>query len=204
MPRFRKNLGDLEVDGASFSALDPELFRSHAERHYEDPSSGRRYGVHQVSADSGKTRFEIGELDGEIYVELRNPDIENMEAYGEKIFDQKIRPQVMRNVNLLMAADTYAEIISDVSARSVDSLEEIVEEELDTARGRTGEEILDTPQTFLEQSFAYFMRGEEPEKIDSGYEDAGRYFHAYKDRVLNVLDERDAEIGELWLEHATS
>lgn len=203
MTRFRRNLSDLKAEGIDFPALDPDLFRSHAERHYENPSSGDRYGVNQVSANSGDTRFEVGELDGEIYVEMRNPGVDNMDAYGEKVFDRKIRPQIMRNVNLLMAADAYAGIVSELSGKSGNSLEAIVESELEETKGKTGEEILERPETFLEQSFVYFMEGEASEQIDSDYEDAGRYFHAYKDRVLNILDERDADVGELWLQHAS-
>jgi hypothetical protein len=203
MTRFRRNLSDLEAEGLDFPALDSDLFRSHAERHYEDPSSGNRYGVDQVSANSGETRFEIGELDGEIYVEMRNPSVDNMDAYGEKIFDGKIRPQIMRNVHLLMAADAYAGIVSELSGKTGNSLEAIVESELEETQDKTGQEVLERPETFLEQSFAYFMEGEGSEHIDSDYEDAGRYFHAYKDRVLNILDEKDADIGELWLQHAS-
>ena len=203
MARFRRNLSDLEAEGLNFPALDSDLFRSHAERHYENPSSGRRYGVDQVSADSGDTRFEIGELDGEIYVEMRNPGVDNMDAYGEKIFDRKIRPQIMRNVNLLMAADAYAGIVSELSVKSSNSLEDIVESELEETRGKTGKEVLQRPETFLEQSFVHFMEGEDSEHIDPDYEDAGRYFHSYKDRVLNILNEKDADVGDLWLQHAS-
>lgn len=203
MTRFRRNLNDLEAEGLNFPALDPELFRSHADRHYENPSSGTRYGVDQVTGNSGDTRFEVGELDGEVYIEIRNPEVDNMDAYGEKIFDQKVRPQIMRNVNLLMAADTYASVVSELSRKSGNSLERLVESELEETRGKTGEEIIERPETFLEQSFVHFMEGEGSEQIDSDYEDAGRYFHAYKDRVLNILDEQDAEVGDLWLEHAS-
>ncbi len=203
MTRFRRNLSDLEAEGLSFPAIDSDLFRSHADRHYEDPSSSRRYGVGQVSANSGDTRFEIGELEGEIYVEMRNHGVDNMDAYGEKIFDRKIRPQIMRNVNLLMAADAYAGVVSELSDKSGNSLEDIVEAELEETQGKKGQEVLEKPETFLEQSFAYFMEGDESEHIDSDYEDVGRYFHAYKDRVLKILDNQDADVGELWLQHAS-
>ena len=203
MTRFRRKLSDLEAEGLSFPAIDSDLFKSHADRHYEDPSSSRRYGVGQVSANSGDTRFEIGELDGEIYVEMRNPGVDNMDAYGEKIFDRKIRPQIMRNVNLLMAADAYTGIVSELSGKSGNSLEDIVESELEETQGKTGQEVLERPETFLEQSFVYFMQGEDSEHIDSDYEDAGSYFHEYKDRVLNMLNERDADVGEIWLQHAS-
>lgn len=203
MERFRKNLNDLEVNGAAFPALDSDLFRSHAERHYEDPSSGNRYGVDQVSGNSGATRFEVGELDGETYIEIRAPEIDNMDAYGAKIFDDKIRPQLMRNVKLLIAADFYTDTASDLAQRSGNSLEKLVESELEETEGKTGQEIIERPETFLEQSFVHFMTGEDSENIDSEYEDAGRYFHAYKDRVLNILDDQDAEVGDLWLEYAS-
>lgn len=203
MARFRKNLNDLEVNGVAFPALDPDLFRSHAERHYENPSSGNRYGVDQVSGNSGATRFEVGELDEGTYVEIRTPGIDNMDAYGRKIFDDKIEPQLMRNVNLLMAAEFYADTASDLAQKSGKSLEELVENELEETSGKTGQEIIERPETFLEQSFIHFMTGENSEEIDSNYEDAGEYFHTYKDRVLNILDQQNRDVGDLWLEHAS-
>lgn len=136
-------------------------------------------------------------------MEIRKPGVDSMDAYGEKIFDQKVRPQIMRNVNLLMAADTYAGVVNELSRKSGTSLERLVETELEETRGKTGQEIIESPETFLEQSFVHFMKGEGSEQIDSEYEDAGRYFHAYKDRVLNILDQQDAEVGDLWLQHAS-
>lgn len=200
MGRFRREFDDLQVGSKRFPVLDPEIFEEHADRNYEDPGLSNRFGVEQVASASGATRFEVGTTEDETYIEMSNPEVGNMEAYGDKVFPEKFGPQIMRNVNLLTAAEAYTGVLSRLSRQSGRNVEEIVEHELEESQGKTGEEVLERPGTFLEKSFEKFMAGDSSEHIDEEY-DLDLYFHMYKDRVLNVLDEEGADVGDLWLQY---
>jgi hypothetical protein len=201
MERFRKNLPNLEIDDREVPAIDLETLIEHLERNGEEVSRSERFGVERVESGNGKVEFEVGITGEETYIEIRAPEVENMEEYGEKIFDDKLRPLYERNIRILQAADKYVDMIESAVEDLPFSVKEVVRAEI----GSSGEKPIENPGNLLELNFQNQLEGKRPEEIDSSYK-SQPYFHAYKDRVLKALDQRDEDysVGKIWLDYAST
>jgi hypothetical protein len=201
MERFRKNLPNLEIDDREVPAIDLETLIEHLERNGEEVSRSERFGVERVESGNGKVEFEVGITGEETYIEIRAPEVENMEEYGEKIFDDKLRPLYGRNIRIIQAADEYIDRIESAVEDLPFSIKEVVRAEI----GSSGENPIEEPGNLLELNFQDQLEGDRSDKIDSNYETAP-YFQAYKERVLKALDQRhkNYNFSKIWLDHAST
>jgi hypothetical protein len=124
-----------------------------------------------------------------------------MEEYGEKIFDDKLRPLYERNIRILQAADKYVDMIESAVEDLPFSVKEVMRAEI----GSSGENPIEEPGNLLELNFQNQLEGDSPDEIDSIY-NPQPYFQSYKDRVLKALDQKDEDfsVGKIWLDYAST
>lgn len=200
MARFRRYYDDLRLGSLDFRPLERGLVASHMSRHGDDPEVRKgRFNVNKVETEFGDFNLEIGELEDNIYVELKNDTYDEDDPRFETVMDRRIEPLLDRTLQMNQAAREYVERLKRTSSERDLPLKALAAAELEATSQR--EQI--TEDTEMERVFSSYMFGDESSDISPEYDDVMEHFHVYRDQALRIMNEQETPVGDLWLNYAS-